>query len=39
MQPPDFELPDDYVGPTDSDLGLDPATIVTGLQAGIRQSC
>ena len=39
MQPPGFKLPDDYSGPTDSDLGLDPSTVVTGLQAGQRQSC
>lgn len=37
--PPGFELPDDYRGPTDSDMGLDPATVVTGLQAGVGQSC
>ena len=38
-EPPGFKLPDDYIGPTHADLGLDPATVVTGLQAGDSQSC
>lgn len=38
-QPPGFELPDAYSGPTDSALGLDPTTVVAGLQAGDSKSC